>query len=184
MSEVVLKPVEGKPGVFADDKGNTFLDQKLHDNITAQRIAEEKSKIEAKSGDAVAQAQAAKEAAEAALNDAKAQLKTLESAGATVEQSNKALQETYDAIVGNLSNEAKELIPDYGSVSDKLKFITKNSARFFGAPGTTQVPQPKVPSDAAPPKKTESQNALPSWQETLRDPRAALAKLEGQSGTA
>lgn len=173
MSEVVLTPVEGKPGVFKDASGNQFLDQKLADNLITQRIGEEKAKIEAKSGEAIAKA-------EQALTESKAKIATLETAGASAEGANKALEETFAVITSGMSDDAKALIPEHGTIADKIKFINKNAKVFF-ATASVQTPAkidpPKAPGDAPADTNAHTSQEIPSWQEILKDPRGARAKL-------
>lgn len=179
MSELKIVPIEGKEGTFKAEDGTELVTKDLANRIVQQRLAEEKPKWEGKASDAEAKATAALNA----LEGVKAEMKTLESAKTTAEQSNAALQETFDTIMSGMSDEAKALVPDYGTLTDKIKFINKNSARFFNVQGGVgpKIPAPVVPKD--PPIETVTQRTLPTLQDMLKPggAQAALAAMDAQS---
>jgi hypothetical protein len=144
-TKIELTPVPEKPDTFKDASGNVYLKEELATRIISQRVGEQVSK---KTGDADARAQAAeeaKQAAETALAEAKTQLKTLEAASATVDQSNAVLKETFDAICAGMSDDAKALVPEHGTLAERIKYINKNAVVFFPkGSGDVQVSKPNV----------------------------------------
>lgn len=120
------------------------------DTIIENRLARERKKL----ADELSGARADAEKARGELSAKEEKLKTFETLSATATEREKLVEEVYAGLLGEIPDEARDLVPATLSKEDQIRYIQKNKSRLHalakpesGNQTVQQIQSPNNPPD-------------------------------------